>query len=478
MLTSIVGSLLSSIDTKKGVPGISMSALDAIPDENTRLVLRSIVDGINVRNGASGEGTSAFVTKGEMTGLKSGGWFGGAGASATPTPTKITPGDINRIINDLQGQVMESLLFKELGERINLIDKPGGIFDRVGATELVLRNETTQRVDGDTAISRTVSTMGTRVGQAESAIQTETNQRVNAENAFQNTLNTQYSSFNYNLGLVQQSVTTNANNVSALSQVLNQIQAAVGNNSAAIQQEAQTRVNADGDIYAKYSVKIDVNGYVAGYGLMSTANNSTPFSEFIVRADRFAIGSPSGPGITPVIPFIVTTTTDAKGNAPGVYMDMAMIKKASIVSAFIGDAEITTAKIKDAAVETLTIKGNAVTVPNSKTAWTVFYGSGFNQNARINCVEIEINLDQPGWVYASTTGFIGYGQGWRHVETVLQIDGSFVSTGGGDSAWTNAVHSGSVYISSPRAVKAVLWFTADEGCRLYYPAIFIMGAKR
>lgn len=348
MLTSIVGSLLSTIDTKKGVPGIPMAALDAIPDENTRLVLRSIVDGINVRNGASGEGTSAFVTKGEMTGLKSGGWFGGAGASATPTPAKITPGDINRIINDLQGQVMESLLFKELGERVNLIDKPGGIFERVGATELVLRNETTQRVDGDTAISRTVSTMGTRVGQAEAAIQTETTQRVNSDNAFQNTLNTQYSSVNQNLALVQQSVTTNANNVSALSQVLNQIQAAVGSNSAAIQQEAKTRVNADGDIYAKYSVKIDVNGYVSGYGLMSTANNSTPFSEFIVRADRFAIGSPSGPGITPVIPFIVTTTWN-NGNAPGVYIDNAVIKELSaykITSGYINADRIDVNTIK------------------------------------------------------------------------------------------------------------------------------------
>ena len=53
-------------DIQKGVPGIPLQALNAIPDENTRLVLQSIVDGWHVRNGSSGKGDNRFVTDGSM----------------------------------------------------------------------------------------------------------------------------------------------------------------------------------------------------------------------------------------------------------------------------------------------------------------------------------------------------------------------------------------------------------------------------
>ena len=349
-----------AIDTKKGVPGIPLAALDAISDENTRLVLRAIVDGWHVRNGASGSGDSAFITKSELGGLKTGGWFGGNAQSPQSERVQIKPSDINRIINDLQAQVMESLLFKELGERVALIDKPGGIFDRVGETELVLRNEVTQRIESGEAFSYSISVLGTRVGASEAALVTEVTQRVNAENAIQQAITTQYAAVNQSMALIQQANTTAANTVSALSQSMTQVQAQVGDNAVAVQQETTARVNANNDLYAKISVKIDMNGYVSGYGLMSTANNSTPFSEFIVRADRFAIGSPTGPGITPRVPFIVTTTPDSNGNPPGVYMDMAVMKNASIGSALIGNAQIKTAHIEDLSVNTLKIRENSV----------------------------------------------------------------------------------------------------------------------
>lgn len=58
---------------------------------------------------------------------------------------------------------------------------------------------------------------------------------------------------------------------------------------AAVQAEATTRAAETGDLYAQYTVKVDVNGYVAGYGLANTLNNATPFSEFAIRADRFYV---------------------------------------------------------------------------------------------------------------------------------------------------------------------------------------------
>jgi hypothetical protein len=44
---------------------------------------------------------------------------------------------------------------------------------------------------------------------------------------------------------------------------------------------------------ASYSVKIDNNGYVTGFGLSSEANNGEPESLFLVSADRFAISNPN-----------------------------------------------------------------------------------------------------------------------------------------------------------------------------------------
>jgi hypothetical protein len=118
------------------------------------------------------------------------------------------------------------------------------------------------------------------------------------------------------------------------------LQASVGTNTAAIQTEQTARVNADNTINTKYSVKIDTNGYVSGFGLISDANNATPRSDFIIRADRFAIGSPSGPSISPAVPFIVKTTPETMADgtviAPGVYIDYAMVKRLDGAFIFAG----------------------------------------------------------------------------------------------------------------------------------------------
>ena len=292
---------------------------------------------------------------------------------------------ISHVINDLQAQIMESKLFKDLGERVSLIDKPGGIFERlseaettlieeqtlrvsgdeglsqrinvmgvrVGNAEVVITNEVTQRIQGDTALSTRIDQMGTRVGTAEAAISTETTQRVNADNAIQQTISTQYAAVNNNLSLLQTSQTTTANNVAALTTTMQQVQAQVGANAVAIQQETQARAAADGTLYAQWTLRVDVGGRVSGFGLAS--NQSV--SDFIVRADRFSIASPSTQsGIRPRMPFIVTTTpqiVNGRSVPPGIYMEDAFISNGTITNAMIGVAEI----------DTLTIRGNAVTIP-------------------------------------------------------------------------------------------------------------------
>ena len=447
-----------SATNKRGIPGIPLSALEAIKDENTRIVLRALVDGWNVRNANSGTGDAAFITKSELPNLAQtviknylqGGRGGVQGYSNDPL---LQPGDVAKIINDVEAGVLESQLFKDLGTRIARIDLSilaehksriasvqqvandladeaaarlgfdevvgskvatledvtdtqatliAGLTTRVDGAEstiIDLRNTTSAQAQQLTALTtrvgdnesnisslltttadqaQSLSSLTTRVSGAESnistlntttanqanqltslttnlanaqsAINTEATTRANADNAITSAVNTQFSSVNSSIAAIQTQQNTLSNSVASLTSTTTTLQSNVGDLSAALSTEATTRANADGTLFAQYTVKVDVNGYVSGYGLASTAVNGAPRSDFIVRADRFAIGSPSGPNITPRAPFVVLTTADARGNAPGTYIDEAFIRKASIDEARIADASITTLKVAGQAI--------------------------------------------------------------------------------------------------------------------------------
>jgi hypothetical protein len=204
--------------------------------------------------------------------------------------------------------------------------------------------------------------------------------------------------------LIVQEQVARASADEALTSEITLLSSTVDDNTAAIVTEASTRATETGNLMAKWAVKTDVNGYVSGFGLASTANNAVPTSAFVVSADSFAIGSPTGPGIMPKIPFVVYTTptvVDGITVAPGVYMDSAVIASlqadkiatntingnkiiantitadrlvagtitaasavlasASILAANITDANVTRAKIADLAVNTAKIDDLAVT---------------------------------------------------------------------------------------------------------------------
>ena len=67
-----------------------------------------------------------------------------------------------------------------------------------------------------------------------------------------------------------------------------------------------TMVTVDG-LGAQYSVKVDANGRVAGFGLASTLIDDTPVSAFSVLADKFSIVNPSSSEDEPIIPFTVSS---------------------------------------------------------------------------------------------------------------------------------------------------------------------------
>lgn len=143
---------------------------------------------------------------------------------------------------------------------------------------------------------------------------------------------------------------------SALSRSISTLQATVGDHTAAIQTEATARAEADGKLFAQYTVKVDVNGRVAGFGLASTANNGVPTSEFAVVADRFYIAAPGqvGKGKMPFVYQATPTTINGIAVPAGVYMDAAFIKVGTITQAMIGLAAIDDARIANLSAAKIT----------------------------------------------------------------------------------------------------------------------------
>ena len=158
---------------------------------------------------------------------------------------------------------------------------------------------------------------------------------------------------------------TRANADSAAADTVTLLSSTVGEHTSSISTQLQTT----NGLKAQYTVKVDVNGAVAGFGLASTttaAGNIT--SEFIVNADRFAIMRGGSNNTAATVPFIVqSTATTVNGVAvpAGVYMADAYIKNGSIANAKIGNAAIDNAKIASlsaAKINTGTLNASLVTI--------------------------------------------------------------------------------------------------------------------
>lgn len=149
---------------------------------------------------------------------------------------------------------------------------------------------------------------------------------------------------------------------------LTDLSTTVGGHTTTISNQTTT-INGVKGVHA---LKIDTNGVIAGFGLISELIDGVVTSQFGVNASTFFIGAPANNKK----PFIVLTEA---GNINGVTVpagtyidtafiadatiDTAQIRDAAITTAKISDAQITTAKIGDLQVDTLKIKDRAVTVP-------------------------------------------------------------------------------------------------------------------
>lgn len=338
--------------------------LDGVKDPPTRAALEALVQGWQVRNGqAAATDDHRFITKADlknfvndgsiMAGTKAGGGSLGAGGTGNGQPTPIQQ-MVNDMVNGAVDLVRNSDFFQFLGQRIDAIGPPLAKLgaDATRMTTLITA-EQTARSDADNSLITSLNTLFAGIAATDRPIWAMKTDGVNIQ----------------------------VSNAAAFAQSYTNLQANVGAQNIALQQESKVRASADGALQAQWSVKIDANGYVSGFGLNSSSPSFGPAtSEFYVRADRFAIGSPGvprvvvgknpdgspiyGPTIPSTIPFVVFTTpqvNNGKVLPPGVYMTNAFIQNGAIGSAQIGVAQ----------VDTLVMAGHSVTVPFAGSAASV-----------------------------------------------------------------------------------------------------------
>jgi len=313
-----------------------------------------------------------------------------------------------------------------------------------------IQTEATTRADADSALATQINTLASTVSNNTAAIQTEATARADADTALTTQITTATSIANSknksyrqasapntdlvvgdlwfdsddsnkayrwdgtawvitddtrisaNTAAIQTEATTRADADSALATSISTLTTTVNGNTASI----QTNTTSINGVRAQNTIQINNNGFVSGYGLISTLDSGgAATSDFIVNVNRFAVTAPetsiplranstayavgryvkvtgvddrmlvckvagtSGGSVPSVgaigtlvtdgtvtwqvasrIPFAVLTTSLTANGAtltPGVYIDGASILNATINNAQIGDAQITTAKIAD-----------------------------------------------------------------------------------------------------------------------------------
>jgi len=136
-----------------------------------------------------------------------------------------------------------------------------------------------------------------------------------------------------------------------------------GGTGVTVEQQFTANASSLGTLEGQYTVKVDANGAVAGFGLANTTTSSgNNTSEFYVNADRFAImrgGNDTSAAVTPFTVQATATTINGIAVPAGVYMDAAFIKAATITAAQIGSVNADTITTGELDVANL-ITANAI----------------------------------------------------------------------------------------------------------------------
>lgn len=218
--------------------------------------------------------------------------------------------------------------------------------------------------------------------------------------------------------VVQTTLTKATGDIKSLGERITTAQSTADGNKATVQAHARS-ING---LEAQYTVKVDVNGKVAGYGLATTPKNGTPESKFIVNADRFGVGAT---GKADIFPF----TVDTRQNRVGVNGELVVNGKAIVDRLNAGD-------IHGDKIAANTLNANRLTA-GSVTAREMAAGSITAEKLAVNAVTAnKMNVNELSAI-SSNLGSINGGS--------LDIGGgNFTVTPGGLLEARNAVIHGRI----------------------------------
>jgi hypothetical protein len=245
-------------------------------------------------------------------------------------PSDLSP---EALAKALEGKITESQLYHDLAARIDLVDGPasnpttvqGQIKKETDARIAALTKEaddrktyvqqytySEQEIDQSLSIwAATITSQyktyadtvsGAAVSQSSADVRSYAYSKTDADRALTAMANTLRSEFATNNGVttayLNQYYYTQAQTNSAISSATQTLSTTVGQHTTSLQTQAQS-ING---LSAQYTVKIDNNGYVTGYGLASSIVNGAPTSAFIVNAGAFSVVAP---GVAPAPMFTV-----------------------------------------------------------------------------------------------------------------------------------------------------------------------------
>jgi uncharacterized coiled-coil protein SlyX len=226
----------------------------------------------------------------------------------------------------------------------------------ITALENTVNNGTT----GVAATASGLSSLDTRVSSAEGSITSQSTDITNLKNTVDDPLTGVAANASATDSLDTR-VTSAEGNIASQATSLSTLSTTVGGHTTSIATQATTLNGLE----AQYTVKVDNNGYVTGFGLASTTVDSTPYSEFEIVADKITF-APVATDHTaddgaPFFHISSPTTINGETIPAGTYLKSAFIADATIGTAQIQDAAIDSAKIVDATITGAKIGNGQIT---------------------------------------------------------------------------------------------------------------------
>lgn len=270
-----------------------------------------------------------------------------------------------------------------------------------------ITTEQQARIAGDAALASTLTALSAQVDDNAAAISIEQQARADEDSALATSISTLAADLSSDIGevsaAVQDVVTAYAAGGLASASSVSTLQATVNDNTASLQ-TVQEVVSGTGGLSSQYMVKLDVNGYVTGFGQYNDGSSGY----FYILADKFAVVTP---GSSPTVPFAISSGTCYMQN---VVIDGALIQNASITNAKIENLTITTLKLADAVITSAKIQDLAVT---SAKIQSLAVTSAKIANAAVNSLKIA------GYsVILPVSAEKGAGQGGASVTVTITAD--------------------------------------------------------